>query len=73
SQQVAANAIYDFLVDWMNVQRAIGRFDTFMDNAARADFFRRANAFVAEERAREMGDEKPSPNPATPAQPATQP
>lgn len=50
AQQVAANAVYDFLVDWMNVQRAVGQFDMMMDDAARADFFRRAQAYAAEAR-----------------------
>ena len=50
SEQVAANAVYDFLVDWMNVQRATGQFDLMMDDAARADFFRRAQTYAAEAR-----------------------
>ena len=32
----AANAVFDFLVDLMNVQRATGRFDFFLDPAERA-------------------------------------
>lgn len=47
SEQVAANAVYDFLIEWMNVQRAIGRFDVLMDDAAKTDFFKRANEYVS--------------------------
>jgi outer membrane protein TolC/ABC-type uncharacterized transport system substrate-binding protein len=53
AQQIAANAVYDFLVDWLSVQRAVGRFDVLMNDADRDDFFRRANEFLAAERAKQ--------------------
>lgn len=30
SDQQAANAVYDFLIDLMRVQRAVGKFDLFL-------------------------------------------
>lgn len=52
AEQVAANAVYDFLVDWLSVQRAVGRFDILMNDADREDFFRRASEFLATEKAK---------------------
>ena len=43
----AATAVYDFLVDWVEVERAIGRFSVFMTADGRNDFFDRLEAFVA--------------------------
>jgi outer membrane protein TolC len=44
---VAATAVYDFLIDLMNAERAIGRFDFFMTAAERDAYFDRLEAFVA--------------------------
>jgi outer membrane protein TolC len=41
----AENAVYDFLVDWMNVERAAGRFDFLMTQSEREDWFQRLKAF----------------------------
>ena len=43
----AATAVYDFLVDWVEAERAVGRFSLFMTAAERDDFFDRLEAFVA--------------------------
>jgi outer membrane protein TolC len=43
---VAATAVYDFLIDLMNAERAIGRFDFFMTAAQRDAYFDRLEAFV---------------------------
>ncbi len=45
ADQRAENAVYDFLVDLMNVQRAAGQFDFFMSPAQREDYFRRLEEF----------------------------
>jgi outer membrane protein TolC len=41
ADQGAANAVYDFLIDLMNVQRAIGRFDFFASAEERQAWFER--------------------------------
>ena len=41
SNQVAANALYDFLIDYMNMQRAIGQFDVLQSAADREAFAKR--------------------------------
>ena len=43
----AATSVYDFLVDWVEAERAVGRFSLFMTAAERDDFFNRLEAFVA--------------------------
>ena len=43
----AATAVYDFLVDWVEVERAVGRFSLFMTADGRNDFFDRLQASVA--------------------------
>ena len=43
----AATAVYDFLVDWVEVERAVGRFSLFMTADERSEFFVRLEAFVA--------------------------
>jgi outer membrane protein TolC len=45
----AANAIYDFLIQLMNVERAAGRFDFFTSAEERNAFFDRLDAYYAEE------------------------
>lgn len=40
SEQTAANAVYDFLLDLMEVQRAVARFDYFLTQDERDGFFR---------------------------------
>ncbi len=46
---MAANAVYDFLIDLMEVQRAAGGFDFFRTAEEREDFFQRLDAFMAAE------------------------
>ncbi|MFH1574401.1 MAG: TolC family protein, partial [Acidobacteriota bacterium] len=47
SEQAAANAVYDCLIDWMEVQRAAGRYTIFMDDREVDAFFDRLDAFLA--------------------------
>lgn len=44
----AANAVYNFLIDLMNVQRASGKFDFFTTIEDREEFFRRLAQFYGE-------------------------
>lgn len=48
---VAANAVYDFLIDLMEVERAAGRLDFFTTPAERESWFERASAYIDEHRA----------------------
>ena len=48
AEQAAANAVYDHLIDLMDVQRAFGRFGFFADAADVAAFAGRLQAFFAE-------------------------
>nr|AFK79219.1 outer membrane efflux protein [uncultured bacterium F42-01] len=52
SEQSAANAVYDFLDDWLEVQRAIGRFDFTRSDSERESFRQRLEEFVARAGAR---------------------
>ncbi len=45
SEQQAANAIYDFLLDLLRVERAAGRFSFFMKDEDREAFYRRLDEF----------------------------
>jgi outer membrane protein TolC len=46
AEQAAANAKYDFLDDWLEVQRAAGRFDFTRTDAERQSLAERMRAFV---------------------------
>ncbi len=46
----AENAVYDFLIDFMRVQRVVGSFDVFMSPAERNAWFTRLEAFFAARR-----------------------
>jgi outer membrane protein TolC len=46
AEQSAANAVFDFLIDLMNLQRSAGRFDFFLDNRDRDNWFKRLKMFV---------------------------
>jgi outer membrane protein len=48
AEAAAANAINDFLLDLMDVERAVGRFGFFVTPAERQDYFDRLNRYVAE-------------------------
>jgi len=50
--QVVANALYDFLTDYMSLQRAVGKFDMLMTPEEREDLLRRAIEFVGRARGR---------------------
>jgi outer membrane protein TolC len=48
SNQVAANSVYDFLIDLMEVQRAAVNFDFFLSAEDRAAWFERLERFFAD-------------------------
>ncbi len=55
ADQVAANAVYDFLVDLMEMERSTGRFEFFMDKQEKLAFLERMKAYfekfgISEER-----------------------
>ena len=43
-----SDAVYDFFVNLMNVQRSINQFDFFIDEAARAEWYDQLDAFFDE-------------------------
>ncbi len=45
ANEAAANAVYDFLIDLMNAQRASGQFDFFYSDDERRDYYQRLDAF----------------------------
>jgi outer membrane protein TolC len=47
ADQAAENAVFDFLIDWMNVERAAGRFDFLMTQAEREEWFQRLQEFFS--------------------------
>ncbi len=49
ADQVAANAVYDFLADMMAVHRAAGRFDLLLDPELREAWFQRLEAYFENE------------------------
>jgi outer membrane protein len=53
ADQVAANALYDFLVDYVALQRAIGRFDVLMTPDDRADLLTRLKEYMTKVRKQE--------------------
>lgn len=59
AEAAAANAINDFLLDLMEVERAVGRFGFFVSPADRQDYFDRLNRYFAEEEGAEGGGARP--------------
>lgn len=49
TDQVAANAVHDFLIDLMEVERAYGHFNFFSSDERRKSFFDRANEYFVKE------------------------
>jgi outer membrane protein TolC len=47
ADQVAANAVYDFLVDYMNIERAMGRFELMLGTQERAQLLDELERFMA--------------------------
>jgi outer membrane protein TolC len=45
ADQDAENSVYNFLIDWMDVERAAGRFDFLMTQAEREEWFQRLQEF----------------------------
>jgi outer membrane protein TolC len=45
TDQNAENAVYNFLIDWMDVERAAGRFDFLMTQGEREEWFQRLQEF----------------------------
>ena len=48
ARQVAANAVFDYLIDFMNVQRAVGQFDFFRTSEEGQMFLERLGRFFAQ-------------------------
>jgi len=48
ADQVSANSIFDFLIDLMEVQRAVGKFDFFLSVEEREAWFNRLEAFFTQ-------------------------
>ncbi|MEC7838666.1 MAG: TolC family protein [Chlamydiota bacterium] len=46
AELVTANAVYDYLIDLVSVQRSIGRFDFLMNSTERDEWFRRMDAYL---------------------------
>ena len=59
AEAAAANAINDFLLDLMEVERAVGRFGFFVTPAERQDYFDRLNRYAAEAEAAARGGASP--------------
>ena len=55
ADEAAANAVYDFLADYIDVQRALGRFDALMTPEEHASFRQRLGAYAAEHGLRTPG------------------
>jgi outer membrane protein len=49
AQQMAANSVYDFLIDLMEVERVYGRFNFFSTKQRRAEFFNKAKVYLSKE------------------------
>ena len=45
ANQDAENAVYNFLIDWMDVQRAAGRFDFLITQEQREEYFQKLEEF----------------------------
>jgi len=48
ARESAANAVYDFLIDLINIQRGVGRFDYFLYKEDRVAWFERLSAFFVQ-------------------------
>lgn len=73
SQLSAANAVYDFLIDYMQLERAVGRFGFQLDESGRDELHRRMSLFERERRAddgvsRSAGDDVETPTLTNPDQ-----
>ena len=49
AEESATNAVFDFLIDLMNLQRNIGRFDFFLDERGLDDWLNRLRNYIATE------------------------
>lgn len=47
ADQRSANSVYNFLIDLMNVQRSVGRFDFFQSESQRQAWYQRFEAFAS--------------------------
>ena len=45
AEQVASNAVYDFLLDMMEMERSTGKFEFFMNEKERQTFLKRMKTF----------------------------
>jgi len=49
AEESATNAVFVFLIDLMNLQRSLGRFDLFLDEQGLDDWLRRLRNYIATE------------------------
>lgn len=57
AQEAAANAVYDFLIDLMEVERAIGKSYLFAPDEGREDWFQRATDYLEQAQSNQADDE----------------
>lgn len=62
ANETSANAVYNFLIDLMSIQRAIGQFDVFIDPDQRDAWFERLQASFQRSGLRVTGGSKQEPN-----------
>ena len=46
ADQVEANALYDFFLDYISLERAVGTIDLLMSHQEREEMLQRLNAFI---------------------------
>ena len=51
AQQVAADSIYSFMIDWINMQRAVGQFQILMSPGDQKDLVDRAKTYITQRKA----------------------
>lgn len=61
AKESAANAVYDFLIDLMNIERSVGRFDYFLYEDERAAWFGRITEFFEKAGVRPSKETRRSP------------
>ncbi len=52
ADQIAANALYDFFIDYISLERAVGAIDVLMSRSEREEVVQRMNAFMSRVRKR---------------------
>jgi outer membrane protein len=52
ANQVSANALYDFFIDYLSLQRSIGKYDVLMTSGERDDLLKRLDDYMTQARRR---------------------